>query len=60
MSEPDTEELKAVQLQREATEQELARAAADEHEAAQHDRRAQKAHYLQEKLAERAESEQDR
>ena len=59
MTEHDTEELKVVQLQREATEQALARSATDEHEAAQHERRAQKARYLQEKLVERAESESE-
>lgn len=55
--EHQTEELKLTQLQREAAERRRARSAPDEEEAAQHERRAEKAHYLREKLEERAESE---
>jgi hypothetical protein len=55
--EHDTEELKIVQTEREAQERELARSARDEDEAAQHERRADKARYLREKLEEREESE---
>jgi hypothetical protein len=58
--EPDTQELKALQLQREAEEQELAESAPDEPEFAQHERRAEKARYLLEKLEERAASERTR
>jgi len=52
-----TEELKIVQSEREAAERERAREALDEEEAAQHDRRADKARYLRKKLEEREESE---
>jgi hypothetical protein len=55
--EPSTEELRAVQLQREASEAEQAQSAPDEQETAQHQRRADKARYLREKLEQRAESE---
>jgi hypothetical protein len=54
-----TEELKLTQLQREAAESRRAEESADPDEAAQHERRAEKAHYLREKLEERAESERD-
>jgi hypothetical protein len=57
--EPRTEELKALQLEREATEDQLARTAPDESEAAQHERRSEKARYLKEKLEERAMSERE-
>ena len=56
---PDTEELRATQLDRERAERERAATAHDEDEAAQHERRAEKAKYLQEKLEERAESERE-
>lgn len=52
-----TEELKIVQADREATEREAAKSAIDEDEVAQHERRADKARYLREKLEEREESE---
>ncbi len=55
--EHQTEELKLTQLEREAAERRRAQSAPDEEEAAQHERRAEKAHYLREKLEERAESE---
>jgi hypothetical protein len=54
---PKTEELKIIQAEREAEERERARSALDEDEAAQHERRADKARYLREKLEQRAESE---
>jgi hypothetical protein len=54
---PETAELRKAQLSREAVEREHARKAADEEELAQHERRADKAQYLREKLEERAESE---
>jgi hypothetical protein len=57
--EPETEELKKLQLQREAEEQERAKAAPDEPETAQHERRADKARYLREKLEQRAASERE-
>jgi hypothetical protein len=55
--EHQTEELKLTQLEREAAERARARTAPDPDEAAQHERRAEKAQYLREKLEERAESE---
>jgi hypothetical protein len=57
--EQETEELKKLQLQREADEQERARSATDEEETAQHERRADKARYLREKLEQRAASERE-
>lgn len=57
---PETGELRRVQRDREQTEAELADAAEDEAETAQHARRADKAHYLREKLEERARSESER
>ncbi len=57
--EQETEELKKLQLQREADEQERARSAPDEEETAQHERRADKARYLREKLEQRAASERE-
>jgi hypothetical protein len=56
---PTTEELRTIQRQRELAEREQASHAPDEDEAAQHERRAEKAEYLREKLEERAESERD-
>jgi hypothetical protein len=54
---PITEELKIAQLEREQAERQRARKVPDEDEAVQHERRAEKARYLAEKLEERAESE---
>jgi hypothetical protein len=56
-TDPKTEELKLSQLERERAERERAETAPDEDEAVQHERRADKARYLAEKLEERAESE---
>jgi hypothetical protein len=58
--EQNTEELKQMQVQREADEQERARSAPDDPETAQHERRADKARYLREKLEQRAASERER
>jgi len=55
--EPITEELKQAQLDREQAERRRAETVPDDDEAAQHERRADKARYLAEKLEERAESE---
>lgn len=52
-----TEELKVIQSEREAEERKRAQDALDEDEAEQHERRADKARYLREKLEQRAESE---
>ena len=52
-----TEELKVIQTEREAEERERAESARDDDEAAQHERRADKARYLREKLEEREQSE---
>ena len=54
---PITEELKLSQLEREQAERRRARDVPDEDEAEQHERRAEKAKYLAEKLEERADSE---
>jgi hypothetical protein len=53
----ETRDLRDAQLQREQAEREHAEAAPDPTETAQHERRAEKARYLREKLEERAESE---
>jgi hypothetical protein len=55
--EPTTQELKQAQLEREQAERRRAENAPDEDEAAQHERRADKAQYLADKLKEREESE---
>jgi len=56
--EPDTERLRVEQLKRELEERRYADDAPVEEETVQHERRADKARYLREKLAERAESEE--
>ena len=56
MSDPPTEELKAIQSDREATERERAKQAEDQTEEHTHERRAERAAYLKEKLGEQAES----
>jgi hypothetical protein len=56
---PDTQELKRVQAERETQEHVLAHEATDEDETAQHQRRADKAAYLRDKLEERDRSEQE-
>jgi hypothetical protein len=55
--EPDTERLHVEQLKRELEERKYADTAPVDDETAQHERRADKARYLREKLAERAEAE---
>jgi hypothetical protein len=55
--EPETEELSQAQREREEAESEQAVSAPTDDEAAQHQRRAEKAAYLREKLQERAQSE---
>ena len=55
--EPTTQELKLTQLERERAERRRAETAPDDDEVAQHERRAEKAKYLAEKLEEREESE---
>jgi hypothetical protein len=57
--EPTTEELKLTQIEREKAERKRARTVPDEDEAEQHERRAEKARYLAEKLEERAKSERE-
>ena len=59
MSDPETEELRLDQLARERSERDRAQQAPDPEEAEQHDRRADKAAYLREKLEERARSERE-
>ena len=54
---PTTQELRLDQLRRETAERERAGRSIEEDEAEQHDRRADKAAYLREKLEQRAASE---
>ena len=54
-----TEALQAEQEKRAAREEALSRTSDDESEIAQHDRRAEKARYLREKLEEREASERE-
>jgi hypothetical protein len=56
-TDPKTAELKATQAERERAERRRAQTAPDDDEAVQHERRADKARYLAQKLEERAESE---
>lgn len=58
--EPTTQELRLEQLRREQQERDEAGRAPQEEDTAQHERRADKAAYLREKLDERAESERER
>jgi YihY family inner membrane protein len=58
MADPKTEELRLDQIRREREEHARARQAGQEDEEAQHERRAERAEYLREKLDERAESEE--
>jgi hypothetical protein len=53
------EKLRRAQRDRELSEREQALEAADEQETAQHERRAEKARYLREKLDERAAAEEN-
>jgi hypothetical protein len=57
---PPTEELRKAQLEREHEEREQAREADEEADTRTHQRRADKAAYLEEKLAERERSEKER
>lgn len=57
MPDPITEELRIEQRERERTEQKRAEESTDETETAQHERRAERASYLEEKLTERAAAE---
>jgi hypothetical protein len=58
--EPPTEELRKAQVERERAERDRARDADEEADTQTHDRRADKAAYLEEKLAERERSENER
>ena len=60
MPDPETQELQVVQSRREASEKEHVEHATGEHEAVVHGRRAERAAYLKDKLAERARSEDER
>ena len=59
MPDPETEEMSTDQLTREAIERERARHAAQQNEQRTHERRADRAAYLREKLDERAAAEDD-
>ncbi|MHB8658529.1 MAG: hypothetical protein ACYC91_11335 [Solirubrobacteraceae bacterium] len=56
---PSSKELEHRQRERERREAQLAQLSPDEAEGAQHERRAEKARYLRERLKERVESEED-
>jgi hypothetical protein len=58
MADPKTEELRVEQVQRAREERAQARDAPQDAEERQHERRADKADYLSEKLAERADAEE--
>jgi hypothetical protein len=58
VAERETEELRIQQIRREREEAERARAADEPAEERAHERRAERAAYLEEKLGERAESEE--
>jgi hypothetical protein len=59
MPDPKTEELRIEQIQRARSERAQADEATEEAEERMHERRAQRAAYLKEKLDERAKSEDD-
>jgi hypothetical protein len=59
MGDPKTEELRVEQVQRELSERDQAREAAEDAEEHTHERRAERAAYLKQKLAERAKSEEE-
>lgn len=59
MADPKTEELHTDELDREAIERERARHATEDAERRTHERRAERAAYLREKLGERAASEEE-
>jgi hypothetical protein len=56
---PTTQELATEQIQRELTERRAQEGSADEEEVLTHSRRADKARYLRERLAERERSERE-
>ena len=58
-ADPTTEELRIAQLKREEAERERAETGVTEDDTDQHERRADKAHYLREKLEERARAERE-
>jgi hypothetical protein len=59
MPDPETREMQIEQKRREAAHREAAEDATEEHEVEAEERRADKAAYLREKLAERARSEDE-
>jgi hypothetical protein len=59
MPDPKTEEMRLEQIERERSEREHARDASEPAEEKMHDRRAERAAYLREKLDERARSEDE-
>jgi hypothetical protein len=58
MADPKTDELRVEQIKREREEHARARAADEPDQEHQHERRAERAEYLREKLDERAKSEE--
>jgi len=59
MPDPETQELRLEQIRREREEREQAQDAGEPAEEQTHERRAQRAAYLREKLGERAEAEDE-
>jgi hypothetical protein len=59
MADPKTEEMRLEQIQRERTEREQAGDSSEPAEEKTHERRAERAAYLKEKLDERAKSEEE-
>ncbi len=59
MPDPETQELRLEQIRREREEREQAGESTEPSEEETHERRAERAAYLREKLADRAESEDD-
>ena len=59
MDDPTTEELRVAQLQREQAERDRAARGTSEDDTEQHERRAEKAAYLRDKLEERARAERE-
>jgi hypothetical protein len=60
MPDPETQEMQIVQSRREEQERSRAGEATEEQEAIVHDRRAERAAYLRDKLTERARSEDEK
>lgn len=60
MPDPETQEMQILQARREEQERSRVEDATDENEAVVHDRRAERAAYLKDKLTERAQAEDEK